>query len=148
MPKYQAPAGYQLDSQSGLYYKESQMTAPNGQPVRHIYWFNAETGEYAQQNYLLSQKPGAAPKKTKKAKPQGKKRRRGLIALASLFGAVVLLLGAGFVVRKINAPEVVTLTPEQIEEAAGIADPDPATNPVFEVYKGMVRSPLAQEDTP
>ena len=147
MPKYQAPTGYQLDSKSGLYYKETRMSAPNGQPVRHIYWFNAETGEYAQQNYLLSQTAGTAPKKVKQKKTQGKRPRRGLIALASLLCAVALLLGAGFVVRKINAPEVITLTPEQIIEAAGIAEPDPATSPVFEPYEEMAQSPL-EEDTP
>ena len=148
MPKYQAPAGYQLDSKSGLYYKETRMTAPNGQPVRHIYWFNAETGEYAQQNYLLSQAAGTAPKKARQKKAQGKRPRRGLIALASLLCAVALLLVAGFVVRKINAPEVITLTPEQIIEAAGIAEPDSATSPVIEPYEGTVQSPLAQEGTP
>ena len=145
MPKYQVPAGYHLDSGSGLYYKETQMTAPDGRPVRHIYWFNAETGEYIQKNYPLNQGGGVATQKGKTRKAGGKKRHRGLVALSVLTCIVLLALGAGFVVRRMNAPEIITVTPEQVTEAAGVGEPE--YNPVFAPYEGSLHLASTEEGT-
>jgi len=49
----QIPEGYQLDPNSGLYYKESLQTSEDGRKFRHIYWFNGQTGEYSQQSYPI-----------------------------------------------------------------------------------------------
>ena len=55
MQTYRVPDGYQLDPQSGFYYRETQIPGPDGQMVKHIVWFNAETGAYSQQSYYLPQ---------------------------------------------------------------------------------------------
>ena len=55
MQVFRAPEGYQLDPASGLYYRETQIPGPDGQMVRHIVWFNTETGEYTQQSYYQPQ---------------------------------------------------------------------------------------------
>lgn len=55
MQTYRVPDGYQLDPQSGFYYRETQIPGPDGQMVKHVVWFNAETGAYSQQSYYLPQ---------------------------------------------------------------------------------------------
>lgn len=61
MQTYHAPEGYQLDPSSGLYFRETQIPGPDGQLVRHIVWFNAETGEYTQQSYYQLQQTPQQP---------------------------------------------------------------------------------------
>lgn len=58
MAVFKAPNGYLFDPSSGLYYIERQLLNEAGQPLRHITWFNADTGQYTQQAY-----PAAAPAK-------------------------------------------------------------------------------------
>lgn len=129
MPRYQAPGGYQADPGSGLYYKETRVTAPDGRPVRHIYWFDAETGEYTQANYPLEEQ--GAPKKG--APPR---KRRGLRRLAIAAAILLVFVTAVVTVRFINAPDTYEPTPEELTEIAGIAEPDWDTEPVFETYAG------------
>ena len=44
MEKYRAPENYLKDETSGLYYKELQLQDQYNHELRHIIWFNAETG--------------------------------------------------------------------------------------------------------
>ena len=51
MAKYQAPEGYVLDSNTGLYYTQVIAEDAAGNKSQVVTWFNADTGEYRQDVY-------------------------------------------------------------------------------------------------
>ncbi len=55
MERYQAPANYLMDDNSGLYYNKMIITDKYGNSVCHTIWFNAETGEYSQVSSPMKQ---------------------------------------------------------------------------------------------
>lgn len=74
----QAPQGFKLDPQSGLYYSEKIITdAQSGSSARQITWFNAQDGTFHPVTYPLEEKaaeqsePAAAPQKTEPVIPEG-----------------------------------------------------------------------------
>ena len=53
MAKYQAPEGYVLDPNTGLYYTQVIAEDDNGAKSQVVTWFNADTGEYRQDVYPI-----------------------------------------------------------------------------------------------
>ncbi|MBO4808627.1 MAG: hypothetical protein J5537_06250 [Lachnospiraceae bacterium] len=53
MAKYQAPEGYLLDSNTGLYYTQIIAEDEKGAKSQVVTWFNADTGEYRQDVYPI-----------------------------------------------------------------------------------------------
>ena len=53
MAVYQAPEGYKYDENTGLYYTQVIAADASGSSYRVVTWFNADTGEYDQQVYLM-----------------------------------------------------------------------------------------------
>ena len=51
MATYQPPVGYEYDPNTGLYFNQVRAVDENGQNVRVITWFNADTGEYTRDIY-------------------------------------------------------------------------------------------------
>ena len=87
MAKYKAPKNYTYDAGSGLYYREIQLENELGKPIRHMIWFNDETGEYIQKSYYLAHK---------------KKKNKKITTLAAYVGVaiVVAFLLYSFVFKK------------------------------------------------
>ncbi len=133
MAKYQAPEGYVLDPNTGLYYTQIVAYDDAGNQVQVVNWFNADTGEYRQEIYPVKKEaepvkretPSEAPKSApiKKHKP---------IALIVTLSAVVIGLGVcgylfkdqirGFVsVNETAGTETDITYAESSEESAGEA---------------------------
>jgi hypothetical protein len=53
MAKYQAPEGYVLDPNTGLYYTQVIAEDDKGAKSKVVTWFNADTGEYRQDVYPI-----------------------------------------------------------------------------------------------
>lgn len=106
MPKYHAPQGFQFDASSGLFYQETPMTSTNGQPVRHITWFNADTGVYTQQSYPVPS-PVQQPEPSQPA-PVSKPRKttpRKLVILGVAIGLCAALAGGVVLLRQPQTPD-------------------------------------------
>jgi hypothetical protein len=61
MAKYQAPEGYVLDSNTGLYYTQVIAEDAAGNKSQVVTWFNADTGEYRQDVYPVKGGANTAP---------------------------------------------------------------------------------------
>ena len=61
MAKYQAPEGYVLDSNTGLYYTQVIGEDAAGNKSQVVTWFNADTGEYRQDVYPVKGGANTAP---------------------------------------------------------------------------------------
>ena len=55
MAVYQAPEGYSFDPASGLWVKKMVVSDKAGVQYDHRYYFNADTGEYRQESFALSE---------------------------------------------------------------------------------------------
>lgn len=129
MPKYQPPQGYLPHSSAGYHYKEEILDAPNGQRVRHIYYFNDETGEYTQAVYLLEESTSKVITKT-----PAKRKSKGRRALA-VCGCVFLLLGGTVAgIRYWNTRDQYTPAPDEVASIVGIVSPEEGTQPTLLPY--------------
>ena len=98
MSVYRPPENYSLDPKSGLYYREARLSAPNGQPLRHVIWFNADTGEYTQQSYPLTNSVGgAAPAQRQSAAVKTKHSKKPLLIVIALLLVVSIVGGSAAV---------------------------------------------------
>jgi hypothetical protein len=52
LERYSSPEGFELDVNSGMYYRYDYVVEENGEQTCWLTWFNAESGEYTQQNSL------------------------------------------------------------------------------------------------
>ena len=134
MEKYRAPENYLKDETSGLYYKEMQLQDQYNHELRHIIWFNAETGEYKQVSYPVSSvKSHHERASNKRARNSQNHTKKMVIVLI-----IIVLLGAGFVIlRGLSLGNEPVLTSEEMVEQYGI-DSIENTTMSFEVYDGTV----------
>lgn len=96
MAKYQAPEGYVLDPNTGLYYTQIVAYDDAGNQVQVVTWFNADTGEYRQDTYPVAGTAAPTPDKitTATATPVTvPQKRRWPIVLIAVIG--LLLIGCG-----------------------------------------------------
>ncbi|MBO4808634.1 MAG: hypothetical protein J5537_06285 [Lachnospiraceae bacterium] len=91
MAKYQPPVGYEYDPNTGLYFNQVRAVDENGQNVRVITWFNADTGEYTRDIYPDGVNNAANNYDQQGAHVNGNKAKKAIIALVSLAAAGLLI---------------------------------------------------------
>lgn len=119
MAKYKAPKNYTYDAGSGLYYREMRLENEFGKPIRHMIWFNDETGEYIQKSYNLT--------------PE-KKKNNNIVSLAAYAGVAILVvfLLYSFVVKKDQV-----MNQEDLIQSAKITD-DRGKSLSFQSYEAAL----------
>lgn len=132
MPQYAPPEQFKLDSASGLYYQDRILYAPDGRRVRHIYWFDANSGTYTQQLAVLEQHPVG--------RGGGKKKHAALKCCLLICVALVVLVGGIiFTLRMINSSKYESIPPEQMAQVLEAKPPDEETMPKITEYKGALQ---------
>ena len=124
MERYRAPEKYRKDESSGLYYKEEKLHDAKGNLIRHIIWFNAETGEYKQTNELLSAVRREQSRPLGKMKRDANQKKPGKHSqIFAAVGLTVFVGIAGFiVVRGLALGTETVLTTEQMVELYEVED--------------------------
>ena len=111
MAKYQAPEGYVLDDNTGLYYTQVVVEDDAGNMAQVVTWFDANTGEYRQDVYPINKKD-----ETKKIKKK----------VWPIIFLIVLLVAAGALAywyfTKVNNGEGTSKSDSEAAEATGATE--------------------------
>lgn len=102
MANYRVPDNYLYDTKSGLYYREMFLRDKQGKPVRHVIWFDCESGEYTQKSYYISSKSN----------------KKVVVFITS----VCLLLLAIFLFRRSVVGTKPVMNQEELIQSVGITD--------------------------
>ena len=119
MAKYKAPKNYTYDAGSGLYYREMRLENELGKPIRHMIWFNDETGEYIQKSYNLT--------------PE-KKKNNNIVSLAAYAGVAILVV---FLLYSFAVKKDQVMNQEDLIQSAKITD-DSGKRLSFQSYEAAL----------
>ena len=119
MAKCKAPKNYTYDAGSGLYYREMRLENELGKPIRHMIWFNDETGEYIQKSYNL------APEK---------KKNNNIVSLAAYAGVAILVV---FLLYSFAVKKDQVMNQEDLIQSAKITD-DSGKRLSFQSYEAAL----------
>ena len=132
---YDAPAGFEYDQSSGLYFTAAPGTDPNtGRSGEWITWFYPQTGGYEQTFAPAPQDvfdAEARPSLEAKQKISGGGKKRGLRVLLIVLPIAALLAGVFFAVFELGGFELFSKQPVEISRDIRVAEPNLSNNSVF-----------------